>query len=589
MSRAAALATEGEAKAGHVVRGIRKKQTGIRGFDDISGGGVPGEGLTTIIGGPGAGKTVFAMQTLVHRLVEHQETGLFVTFEETGDRIRRNMASFDWHLEGDAEDGVVFIDAKAPVEAVLAGAFDLSGLIAGLSALQAETGARNVVFDGIDMLLSDLGDERLERQELARLDEWTRAAGLTALLTVKAFGIGDRDQRRSNTLQYMTDCVIVLETAFTETLSSRSLRIAKYRGSGFSANPVPVVMNDAGFEVMAFEGVRTDYPTFAERISSGVPRLDALLAGGYLRGSSILISGSPGTSKTSLSASFAAATCLRGEHALFVSFDESAAQIVANMRSIGLDLRPHLESGALVVASLLSSVRSPEEHFATISDLMRTHRPACLIIDPLSSLLRVRYPFTELICETLIDHAKSRGVTVLCTSLLDPASGNQELSASNISTIADTWMHVSYVVHEGERNRALTIIKSRGTAHSNQVRELMLSQSGIDLVDVYVAEGQVLMGSQRAQKEAAIRDRQRQDEIAHRTRQMAARHDIARLERESEAAAHEIAYRRQQLSLLSLSERERVGREREAVAERRVLRHADDDTGHAPDAEAPRG
>ncbi len=544
--------------AGHPPVG--KKTTGIAGFDEITEGGLPDGRLTAVVGGPGAGKTVFATQTLVHRLQAFGEAGLFVTFEESAEDLKRNMAAFAWQIPWQDETRIAFIDARVPVSTIVTGAFDLSGLLSGLSALRDDIDARNIVFDGIDVLLSSLRDERLERQELARLEEWTRRAGLTAMMTVKSFGSSPRDQVRSDVLQYMTDCVVVVESGFTETTTCRSLRVAKYRGSGFAANPVPVVIGPEGFDVISCKGMRVSYPTFTDRVSTGVPRLDALLSGGYLRGSSVLISGSPGTSKTSLGANFMSAACGRGERALFVSFDESASQIVANMGSIGLELASCLEAGTLKMASLLSSGRSPEEHFVTIRNLVQEHAPSCLLIDPLSSLLKARYPFTDIISESLIDYAKARGITVLCTSLLDHVSGDQELSASNISTIADTWIHVSYLAHDGERNRALTIVKSRGTDHSNQVRELTMTSSGIDLIEVYAAEGQVLMGSARAQKEASLGREQRQAEADYQQRCIGLEWEIVELEATATAASRELALKREERSALeSLKEARLIG------------------------------
>jgi circadian clock protein KaiC len=550
------------------VRPVAKTATGISGFDEITGGGLPLNRLTAIVGGAGAGKTVFVLQTIVNRLRNADEPGIFVGFEEPVVSVRQNVASFDWNLANVSANGLRFVDAKIPVDAVLGGAFDLSGLLSSFSSLKAESGAKNIVFDGIDMLLSNLEDEHLERRELARLNEWVHDSAISALITVKSFGTSDRDRLRSDYLHFMTDCVVQLDVARTATTTSRSMRIVKYRGSDFAANPVPVVIGPSGLDVVAFKGVRLNYPTFMDRVSSGVPGLDALLTGGYLRGSSILISGSPGTSKTSLGASFLAAACAREEKALFVSFDESADQIVANMRSVGIDLAAHVEAGQLAMCSLISSARSPEEHFVLIQNQLRLHAPKFLLIDPLSALFRAEYPFTGLICESLISEAKLRGITVLCTSLLDHVTGDRELSASRVSMIADTWIHVTYLAQDGERNRALTIIKSRGTGHSHQVRELLLCQSGIDLVDVYVAEGEVLMGSARIQKEEAEHERRSRDTLAYHRARMNLDQDVAALETQMAAVSAELDRKRQEAAILETSEADRVGRQDTAAAAR---------------------
>ncbi len=563
---------------------VTKSPTGIRGVDEITLGGLPQNRITAIIGGTGAGKTVFALQTIVNRLRNAGESSIFVAFEESVASVKQNAASFDWNLAGITGNGLRFLDAMIPMDAVLGGAFDLSGLLSSISLLKAETGARNVVFDGIDMLLSNLQDEHLERRELTRLTEWVHESSSSALITVKSYGTSDRDRSRSDFLQFMTDCVVQLDVARTATTTSSSLRIVKYRGSGFAANPVPFVIGPSGLDVVAFKGTRINYPTFTERVSSGVPGLDTLLTGGYLRGTSILISGSPGTSKTSLGASFLAASCARAEKALFVSFDESADQIVANMRSIGIDLGPHIEAGHLVMCSLISGGRSPEEHFVLIRNQLLMHAPKFLLIDPLSSLLRSEYPFTSLICESLIGEAKLRGITVLCTSLLDHVTGDRELSASKISTIADTWIHVTYLAQDGERNRALTIIKSRGTAHSHQVRELLLSQSGIDLVDVYVAEGEVLMGSARIQKEQAEHEKRSRDTLAYHRARMNLDRDVAGLETQRVAVTAELDRKRQEVILLETSETDRIGRQKTAAAARLGGRQTDPPPNPSKDA-----
>ena len=567
-------------------RPVDKSPTGITGFDEITGGGLPIGRLTVIIGGPGAGKTLFALQTVMSRLNARNEPAIFVTFEEPPSQIKRNISAFDWPAGNFSKTGLNIINARIPVDAILAGSFDLMGLLAGLDQLKIETGAKTIVFDGIDVLLSSLPDEHLERRELGRLDEWVQSAAISALVTVKSFGLGERDQRRSDMMQYITDCVIVLECTLTQTTSSRYLRVVKYRGSGYVSNPVPMVIGPSGLDVIAFKGARLNYPTFTDRVSSGVARLDDLVSGGYLRGSSILISGSPGTSKTSLSANFAAAACRRGEKALFISFDESAAQVVSNMRSIGLDLAPHLASGRLTMESLLSSARSPEEHFVAICKLIDAHAPDCLVIDPLSSLLRADYPFTQLICESLLDSAKARGITVLCTSLLNDTSGAEELSASNVSAIADTWLQVSYIANQGERNRALTIIKSRGTSHSSQVRELVLDKNGVNLVDVYLAEGRVLMGSARLQKEAEDQRQQAHGRQTYQTLHRQMGRDIAELTSQLHATTQELDWKKQEAEILAASEGERAFNERSAADSRLQFRAG---PGHAPPAARPHG
>ena len=565
-------------------RSVRKKGTGIDGLDDITGGGLPELGLTAVTGGPGAGKTVFALQTIFNRLIQHGEPAIFVTFEEPEAQVMQHAASFTWGAGGLDLNKIQVLDARLPIDVIGTGDFDLFALIARLSMIVEETGTRNLVFDGIDALLSGLANETHERRELARLADWVREADLFGLLTVKSEGLTARDRHRSDYIEYHSNCVVSLDVDLGPTSLLRSLRVVKYRGSGFSADPKPLVIGDSGIEVIAFQGMRLSYPTYEDRLSSGIPRLDALLGGGYIHGSSILVSGAPGTSKTSLGASFLASACASGKRALLVSFDESASQIVAHMRSIGLDLETHVQSGALIIKSYPASNLSPAEHFLKLQALLIDHKPDCLMIDPLSALQRRENPFSAMICEALFDLAKSRGITLISSSLLEGMTGDQELSVSHVSTLADTWLHVSYLAHEGERNRALTIIKSRGTSHSNQVRELTLSHSGLDLVDVYAAGGKVLMGTARAERESQDRRSAVVAAADQRRRRLALDRSVAEFEAVALKAAQDLDWKRRDVAAMEDHERSRLETEEETASERLRLRRGTDDM---PDAHQP--
>jgi circadian clock protein KaiC len=531
-------------------RAIKKKRTGVSGFDDISEGGLPTGGVTAIVGDPGSGKTVFALQTLVNGLRLRGERGILVLFEEPEAQIRHNISSFDWGFGDIPDDDIRLIDARLPLDAVRSGVFDLSGLLSGLTTLIGGSGASNVAFDGLDMLLSALNDETLERQEIVRLGKWVREAGVTAVLTVKNHKASERDQHRADFLQYMTDCVVVFDGLLTATSFSRTIRVTKYRGSSFAANPAPFIIGPSGLEVIGFGNTRLNHPTFRDRLTSGVPRLDEKLGGGYLRGTCTLVSGSPGTSKTSLASTFILAACQRGLRSMFVSFDESADQIVANMQSIGVDLEPHIASGLLTMDSLLSNGASPEDHYIAIRKLLDERRPDALVIDPLSALLKMKLPFAEVVCERILDHAKSAGVSVVCTSLLEKNAGSEEMSMSNVSTIADTWMHVSYHAQQGERNRALTIVKSRGTAHSNQVCELIMGPDGVDVADIYAGEGEVLMGSARLQKQARDRRESLRQELAEERRRFELEKSVADLKFIADKAVSDLDWRQREAALL---------------------------------------
>jgi circadian clock protein KaiC len=530
-------------------RPIKKKRTGVAGFDDISEGGLPTGGVTAIVGDPGSGKTVFALQTLVNGLRLRGERGILVLFEEPEAQIRHNFASFDWGVGDIPDDDIRLIDARLPLDAVRSGVFDLSGLLSGLTTLIGGSGASNVAFDGLDMLLSSLNDEALERQEIIRLGRWVRESGVTAMLTVKNHKASERDQHRADFLQYMTDCVVVLDGILTATSFSRTIRVTKYRGSSFAANPAPFIIGPSGLEVICFGNTRLSHPTFTDRLSSGVPRLDEKLNGGYVRGTCTLVSGSPGTSKTSLASSFILSACQSVLRSLFVSFDESADQIVANMKSIGLDLEPHVRSGLLMMDSLISNGASPEDHYIVVRKLLDERRPDALVIDPISALTKMKLPFADVICERILDHAKSSGISVVCTSLLEKGAAPEETSLSNVSTIADTWMHLSYHAQNGERNRALTIVKSRGTAHSNQVCELILGSNGIEVADVYAAEGEVLMGSARQQKLARDRRENLKQELAEHRWRFDVEKCIADLKAVADKAASDLDWRQREAAL----------------------------------------
>jgi circadian clock protein KaiC len=352
------------------------------------------------------------------------------------------------------------------------------------------------------MLLGHLSDPALVRREILRLREWVDATGLTGILTAKA---GPRDGQPLGDyafLQFIADCVVTLQHDVLAGAAVRTIRVAKYRGDGHSANELPFTITSAGIELAAGTAAELHHTVSMERITSGVERLDAMLGGGYYRGSAVLISGAPGTSKTSLAAAFAAAACRRKEKTVYVSFDEAPEQIIRNVASIGIDLVPHLRSGVLIMCSLRARADNPESHIARVRAILDRERTKNLIVDPLSALVQTfDAALSDRAAVQMLDFAKSRGITTVSTSLLANSAPLSEETPLGISTIADTWMHVSYVVNAGERNRALTIVKSRGTRHSNQVRELVLSSAGVTLADPYISGGEVLMGTLRWERE----------------------------------------------------------------------------------------
>jgi circadian clock protein KaiC len=356
-------------------------------------------------------------------------------------------------------------------------------------------------------LLALLDDPVTERREIYRIRDWLSETGLSGIITQKT---GAMEDQRYSFLQFMVDCAVVLRHEVVDGSAFRNLRVMKYRGSGFSGDEYPIALTSDGLELTHRGPAELRYRVTDERISSGLPRLDHMLRGGYHRGSNVLISGAPGTAKSTLSGLFAAAACLRGERTMYVSFDEGAAQIIRNLKSVGIQLGVHEKSGVLKMYSTRTRGPNVEDQFAALRAMVREHRPRCLIIDPLSALsTKLAHLASADAAQQFLDFLKAEEITVVNTSLMDGLS-TDEATATGISTIADTWIHVSYVVQDGERNRALTIVKSRGTGHSNQVRELRLSDEGVTLADVFVAQGKVLMGVARwewEQEERAAKSR----------------------------------------------------------------------------------
>jgi circadian clock protein KaiC len=491
---------------------IAKMRTGIEGFDEITSGGLPRGGTTLVMGGPGCGKTVFALQTLFNGINRAKEGGLFVAFEESTTQIIANAATFGWDLAGRAKKRLHFLDARLSPEVVKAGDFDLVGMLTLLQLQAADSGAKLVIFDGIDVLLGLLDDPAAERREIYRIRDWLSKTGLTGIITQKVGGI-EQDQRY-NFLQFMVDCVVVLRHHVVNGAAFRSLRVMKYRGSGFSGDEFPIMLTREGMKVTNRGPPELKYAVFDERVSSGLPRLDSMLNGGYHRGSNVLISGAPGTARSTLAGLFVAAACARGERTLYVSFDEGAAQIVRNLRSVDIRLAPHVKSGVLKMYSTRTRGPNIEDQFAVLREQVLANNPRCLVIDPLSALsTKVSHLGALDAARQFLDFLKAEGITVVNTSLMDGVRAD-EATEVGISTIADTWLHVSYVVQDGERNRALTIVKSRGTRHSNQVRELTLSDAGVDLTDVFAAQGKVLMGVARWEWEQQERAGTKRTQVA---------------------------------------------------------------------------
>lgn len=539
---------------------IEKLPTGIEGFDLITGGGLPRERTTLIVGGPGSGKTVFALQVLVNGAKEFNQPGIFVAFEENSHQLMDNSASFGWDLPELINKKLFFLDARMSARGTITGGFDLAGMLAGLRNQAEEMSAANrgapvrIVFDAVDVLLTHLKDSYQEREEVYRIHDWLAQNAFSGIITAKSSQTGDSQDPLNGYMPYMADCVIELKREVIERVSHRTLTVMKYRGSSFAENEFNVIIGPHGIEVPSLSIFDLSYPVSTERVTTGVERLDTMLSGGFLRGSSVLITGSPGTAKSTLAGAFVAAACRNGERALYVSFDEGPAEVVRNMSSVNLLLEPYVQAGLLLMHSSRAEAKSAIEHLVEIKRLIQNHRPQRLVIDPFSAMVKAGGThLAKTTAQRLIYETKAAGITLLMTSLLDTNDPEVEATPIEISTIADTWIHLSYIIQSGERNRALTVIKSRGTNHSNQVRELVLSDEGITLSDVFTAGGEVLMGTMRFEREASERQAQRQLQAEKESRRRnleiknaETRSKLEVLQRELEAQAAELALLEQQ-------------------------------------------
>ncbi|KQR19081.1 hypothetical protein ASF79_15525 [Agreia sp. Leaf335] len=483
-------------------------ETGIAGLDHITGGGLPRGRVITIFGAAGAGKTVLGLQILAHR-VSKGERAVFISFEQTADGVLEDMAGFSWGANGFAEDELIVLETGMPTDLHISGRFDMQGLIATLLAVTDASGATIVMLDGLNSLLSLLLEEADERRELLRLTDWVRNQGLTVLITAKASVENERARMRAEILDYQTDCVVVLDRLLTGNAISRTLQVTKYRGAAHIGHIVPVVMTNDGVELVIAGGLAPGSLAAGaaasrpdERMPTGVTELDPLLGGGYLVGSRTLLSGAPGTSKSTLAAAFSLAVVQGGGRVLYVSFDEVRAQLELHTASVGYSFRESLESGTLRILEESAAGGTPEEAALRIIRAVDELGANAVVIDPVSALTGSGHPFADESLSYLLTSLSQRGITVLLTSLLHGAASlDEEATKSNISTIADNWIHLTYIANGGERNRALTIVKSRATAHTNQVRELVITSEGIELRPAYIADGDVLLGSARAQKE----------------------------------------------------------------------------------------
>jgi circadian clock protein KaiC len=468
---------------------LEKSPTGIQGLDEITYGGLPRGRPTLVCGGAGSGKTLLAASFLLNGIVEYGEPGVVVTFEETADELTSDLASLGYNIPKLIEDGKLAVDyvrvERSEIEET--GEYDLEGLFVRLEHAISSIGAKRIMLDTIESLFAGLSNPGILRAELRRLFRWLKDKGVTAIITGER---GDAGLTRQGLEEYVSDAVILLDHRVDEQISTRRLRIVKYRGSHHGTNEYPFLIDQDGLSVLPVTSLGLSYTAHKERVSTGVARLDEMLSGqGYYRGSTVLVSGSAGTGKTSLAAHFADAACRRGERCLYFLFEESPAQLMRNMRSIGLDLQPWLDRKLLEFHADRPARFGLETHLAAMQRAVRKFKPAIMVADPVTSLLTVnsqadvRSMFTR-----VIDYLKLESVTALFTSLSQGLYDVDETGAG-ISSLMDTWIALNMLEQNGARRRTLSVLKSRGMSHSNGVREFNLTERGLHLLDPIPAAG----------------------------------------------------------------------------------------------------
>jgi circadian clock protein KaiC len=539
---------------------LAKTPTGVTGLDEITGGGLPTGRATLVCGGPGCGKTMLAVEFLVRGATEFREPGVFMMFEENAKELTSNVRSLGFDLDQLVAKKKIVLDhvvvERSEIEET--GEYDLDGLFIRLGHAIDSIGAKRVVLDTVEALFAGLSNHAALRAELRRLFRWLKDRGITAIIT------GERGEGSSLTRygleEYVADCVITLDHRVNEQISTRRLRVMKYRGTSHATNEFPFIIGERGLSVLPITSLQLNHKASADRITTGVARLDQMLGGkGVYRGSSVLVSGSPGTGKSSLGAKFADTTCRRGERALLFAYEESPAQLLRNMSSIGIDLAPWLKKGLLQIHASRPTMQGLEQHLVTMHDTVLDFRPSVVIVDPISNLTLDRTE-TEVkpTLMRLIDFLKQQQITSFFTSLTAGGSATNmpEDSEVGVSSLMDTWLLLRNTEFNGERNRTIFVLKSRGMPHSNQVREFVLTDAGIDLVYVYLGADRVLTGTARVAQAATERvaaelraqDHERKlRQLASKRKAIEAQISALRAQEEAEAAELNFAIAQQAL------------------------------------------
>jgi circadian clock protein KaiC len=503
---------------------LPKALTGIDGLDEITEGGLPLGRPTLVCGSAGCGKTLLGIEFLVRGIIDYNEPGVLMTFEETADELAANVTSLGFDLKAMQADKKLRVDHvhidRSEIEET--GEYDLEGLFIRLGYAIDSIGAKRVMLDTIEALFSGFPNEAVLRSEIRRLFRWLKDKGVTTVITAER---GEGTLTRQGLEEYVSDCVILLDNRVIDQITTRRLRIVKYRGTTHGTNEYPYLITEEGFSVLPITSLKLEHTVSNEIISSGVPGLDEMFTRrGWYKGSSILITGTAGTAKTTLAASFALEACRRGERCLYFAFEESPAQLIRNMRTVGLDLQPFVDQGALVIEASRPTLNGLERHLVTVHKLIKEHEPQTVVIDPISNLVSVgSLSEVRSMLTRLIDFLKVSNITALFTALVSARDGRMEMTEEGVSSLVDTWISVRDLEGIGERNRGLSILKARGMAHSNQVREFLVTDNGIQLLDVVIGPMGIITGAsrltQRMQEQAQL---------------VAQQHELSRRDRELE-------------------------------------------------------
>ncbi len=533
-----------------------KIPSGIEGLDEITNGGFPKGRPVLICGGAGCGKTLMAMQFLINGATEYGEPGVFISFEEPIADLAMNVKTLGFDLEKLAEEKKIALDHVRVERSEIqeAGDFDLDGLFIRLNHAIDTVNAKRVVLDTIESLFSGFENEAILRAEIRRLFHWLKDKGVTAVITGER---GEATLTRQGLEEYVSDCVILLDNRVIEQVSTRRLRIVKYRGSTHGTNEYPFLIDDDGISVLPITSLKLNHEVSSDIISTGVPGLDEMFhGGGFYRGSSILISGTAGTAKTILAAYFAQAQCLKGERVSMFAFEESPQQLIRNMKSIGIDLGRFVKKGLLQIHSSRPTLNGLELHLLTLRKVIATFDPHTVIIDPISNLINVgsEHEVSSMLVR-LIDMLKVKNINALFTSLSKKADSlRHELAEESVSSLMDTWITVRDLESVAERNRGLYIVKSRGMGHSNQVREFIITKDGIKLLDVEIGPQGILTGAARKRHQIGIKESELklQNELQRKDREIERRRKV--LEANIEALKNEFEMVQDELGALKINE-----------------------------------